>query len=148
MTEPEHIAALHARYVQASGRPERLRFHERAWHDLLRAYQGDLAALTRDLGFAVWYLKGQIGRDQRRPGALRLRNLLQPDQFASDLAEAIGQCPKKYRAHCARMDAARRPSPPPPPPEAPPRPPDPKIAAGFTALKERLRGPQPAAHLS
>lgn len=142
MTEPEQIAALHERYVKASGRPEQLRFYEHAWHDLLHMdpYHGDIEALTRDVGFVVWYLKGQIEREKRMPGALRLRNLLQPDQFTSDLAEAIGQCPKKYKAHCA---AKARPTPPASgaPATAAAPPPDPQIVSGFGSLMEKLKGP-------
>lgn len=104
MTPAEQIADLHARFVQASGRPDRLSFNREGWQRLAASepYFGDIPALTCDMVFVVAYLRAAIARDKRHPGALKLRNLQQPEQFSSDLAEAIGMGPKKYAAHCRK----------------------------------------------
>ena len=42
-----------------------------------------------DLGKVVHYLQREIKASRRNPGALKLRNLLQPDRFEEDLALAV-----------------------------------------------------------
>lgn len=82
------VAQLHAEYCRQTGREIDLRFHEREWFELLRAYQFDAAKLGRDVALLVRYLKKMIAREKRNPGALKLSNFLQPDKFNEDLAEA------------------------------------------------------------
>lgn len=97
----EMCGRLHEQFCRLSGRDEDIRFHQRAWHELLhdKRYAADEAALACDVAFVVWYLRKQIGKQKRNPGSLKLRNLLQLDQFLADLAEAKEQEPGMYRRH-------------------------------------------------
>lgn len=79
---------LHIRACVLTGRTERFMFHERAWFELLRVYDGNAAELGDDLEVMVRYLKKMIGQGKRNPGALKLRNMLAVDRWDEDLAEA------------------------------------------------------------
>lgn len=88
-TGPEVAATLHEDYVRFSLVPLTLRdTHARLWWDLYVDRGSDLDRLREDLRVVCVYLREQIARDKRNPGALRLVNLIQPDQFDSDLGEA------------------------------------------------------------
>lgn len=135
----EQVATLHRIYCEGSGREEPQRFYDRAWNDLLMSpeYRGDFDKLRLRVGFVAWYLKVQIGKDKRNPGALKLRNLLQPDQFAADFAEAKSEKAKAWQIHCAKHGA--------PEPEKPARPTTPApvdeavAKAGAASLREFVK---------
>jgi hypothetical protein len=82
------VAELHAFYCERSGLQTRLCFAQRAWYDRLRDYDFNADALRADIDLLVRYLKREIARDKRNMGALKLSNLLQPDQFDEDVALA------------------------------------------------------------
>lgn len=87
---PKLVADLHAQFCRWSKMPLRLRPEfQRLWWDLYVDRGRDLAALRDEIRIVCVYLRSQIERDKRNPGALRLANLLQPDQFESDVAEAL-----------------------------------------------------------
>lgn len=89
LSGPEIAARLHATYVRWSGIALTLREgHGALWWTLYVDRGRDLAKLEEDLRVVCIYLREQIGRDKRNPGALRLVNLAQPDQFDADVAEA------------------------------------------------------------
>lgn len=92
------IEHLHARFVEISKRKEPVRLVAHLWRKILAApeYNGDATALDRDARFIAWYLRKQIDADKRMPGSLRLKNLLQEEQFFADLAEAQERHPSQY----------------------------------------------------
>jgi hypothetical protein len=98
MTSDPFIQRLHDRFVEVSKRKEPVRLVAHLWEKILQCeeYRGDAVALERDSRFLAWYLVQQIKREKRMPGALRLKNLLQEDQYFADLAEAQSICPKQY----------------------------------------------------
>jgi hypothetical protein len=101
--------ALHATYTRWSKMPLRLREDwRRLWWDLYVDRERDLDRLQEDIRVVCVHLLAQIERDKRNPGALRLSNLLQPDQFESEVAEArmmLGKrVPKSSRAAAAESD--------------------------------------------
>jgi hypothetical protein len=77
----DKIQAAHRLYCELTGQSLRLAFdRERAWYEILRAgYE------LRDIRRVIRYLQREIQRERRNVGALKLRNLLQPDQFEEDL---------------------------------------------------------------
>jgi hypothetical protein len=86
---PAIVDRLHAAYCRYAGISVRLRDNvTRLWSDLLKDYDDDDARLEADLKIVIVYLRAQIQRDKRNPGSLKLANLLQPEQFEADLAEA------------------------------------------------------------
>lgn len=95
-TETEQaIAELHAWYCQRTGLVTKLCFSQALWFEMLRSYKYDAAALRADAELIVRYLKNEIAKKDRQPGApgrnlgaLKLQNFLQPDNFDSDLAIA------------------------------------------------------------
>jgi len=99
MTDPaEQILQLHRLYVEQTGHAVSLGFdRERAWFDFLaRGWTED------DLRLVIEKIKSGIRRGERRPGALKFRNLIvQLDYFDEDLAEA------RAAARVKRMDPAR-----------------------------------------
>jgi hypothetical protein len=99
MSTEADIAALHAEYCRMTDRPEPLRFHEASWGIILRQpeYEYDAAKVRDDMKVLVNYLLGQIREDKRNPGALKLRNVLAPDKWAEDLAEAKARVAGKKR---------------------------------------------------
>lgn len=91
------IEALHRTYCAASGMEIRADYMRiRGWHDFLKA------GFTRaDLVLVIAYLKKEIPKGSRNPGALKFSNLvLQLDHFEEDLALA-----KKSNAIAARIHA-------------------------------------------
>jgi hypothetical protein len=75
------VAALHQHYCELTGQKLMLRFdRQRAWYELLRA-----GFTQEDVEQVVRYLQKEIRAERRRVGALKLSNLLQPDQFEEDL---------------------------------------------------------------
>ena len=83
------IPRLHSEYNRLTRLDIRLRVDiERLWWDLHRDYNGDTERLLADMRFLIPWLKSQINDGKRNPGALRPRNLLQPDQWEDDLAQA------------------------------------------------------------
>ena len=91
MSLRESVEKLHAEIVQLTGRPERYLFHERSYAELLKFYSQDesgVALLAADLRFVIRYLQRQISAGSRNQGCLKIRNLLSPDRFDEDLAEA------------------------------------------------------------
>jgi hypothetical protein len=83
------VSGLHAKFCRYSGLPLALRPEfQRLWWDLYVDRGRDADAIGEDVRIVCVYLRSQIERDKRNPGALRLVNLLQPDQFESDVAEA------------------------------------------------------------
>ena len=89
---PEIVRAFHAAYVRETGLPISLGFdRQRAWHELLKLEFGDPPAplAVADLLLVIRYLKAGIARQERNPGCLRFRNLIeQPDYFEEELAMA------------------------------------------------------------
>lgn len=86
---PAIVARLHDAYCRYAGITLRLRDNvTRLWSDLLKDYEDDDARLEADLKVVIVYLRAQIQREKRNPGALKLSNLLDPEQFEADLAEA------------------------------------------------------------
>lgn len=81
MNEAERIPALHAWYCQTMGTA--LPLHagtEQLWFYWLKAgYNGP------QLRKVIIYLRKEIRATKRNPGALKLRNLLDPDLFGEDL---------------------------------------------------------------
>lgn len=100
--QEETINHLHARFVEISKRKEPVRLVAHLWLKILNSqeYNGDATALERDSRFVAWYLSRQIKAEKRMPGALRLKNLLQEEQFFADRAEAKSLNPKAYAALC------------------------------------------------
>lgn len=75
------IARAHALYCRLTGQSLRLEYdRERAWYELLR-----VGFTLDELGQVIRYLQREIRRERRNVGALKLRNLLQPDLFEEDL---------------------------------------------------------------
>lgn len=139
--QEETINHLHARFVEISKRKEPVRLVAHLWLKILNSqeYNGDATALERDSRFVAWYLSRQIKAEKRMPGALRLKNLLQEEQFFADLAEAQQICGKQYETILKRDSVAS--------PSHEPKPePAPEIlgtatAASLRALREQLKGP-------
>lgn len=88
-----------------------IRFHERAWSDLLQSYEWQEARLQADIRTLVRYLKSAIAANKRNPGALKLSNVLQLDRFDEDLAEAKVMQPRRSSPGNANL----HPGPPEPP---------------------------------
>lgn len=91
MNRSDHEAAiteLHAWYCERTGLQTKFFFSQRLWHDRLRDYNYDAAALRADAELIVRYLKREVARDKRNIGSLKLINFLQPDNFDADLAIA------------------------------------------------------------
>lgn len=83
------VERLHASYCRYAGITVRLRDDTlRQWWYLLKDYEHDEAALQADLKIVLIHLRSQIDKEKRNPGAVKLVNLLQPEQFESDVAEA------------------------------------------------------------
>jgi hypothetical protein len=104
MSTEAAIAKLHALFAELTGRAEPLRFHERAWFEVIRSpeYNHDAAPVERDLRLIVSYLRVQIREAKRNLGALKLRNFLAVDQWFADLAEA-----QAWQKSCRTARAAR-----------------------------------------
>lgn len=108
------IVHAHDVYCQLTGQNLRLAYErERWWYEFLRA-----GFTVEDLARVVRYLQRQIREQRRNVGALKLRNLLQPDSFEEDLAISR-----------VRLEAPK--APPRPPPPSPPC--DPAAAAARRA---------------
>ncbi|HEY8898887.1 MAG TPA: hypothetical protein VIM61_00530 [Chthoniobacterales bacterium] len=107
---PAIVAGLHAKFCRYSGLPLALRPEfQRLWWDLYVDRGRDADAIGEDVRIVCVYLRSQIERDKRNPGALRLVNLLQPDQFESDVAEARmmrGKGARKAAGASKTVDAA------------------------------------------
>ena len=91
MSLRESVEKLHAEISELTGRPERFMFHERSYAELLKFYSQDeagIAGLAADLRLLIRYLQRQISAGSRNQGCLKIRNLLSPDRFDEDLAEA------------------------------------------------------------
>jgi len=75
------IAEAHQLYCDLTAQNLRLAFdRERAWYELLHnGYTLD------DVRRVIAYLQREIRNQRRNVGALKLRNLLQPDLFEEDL---------------------------------------------------------------
>ena len=83
------IERLHAAYCRFAGVTVRLRDDTlRLWWGLLKDYNQDETLLSADLKIVLIHLRAQIQKEKRNPGAIKLANLLQPEQFESDVAEA------------------------------------------------------------
>ena len=84
------VAKLHADYCALTGRVTPLQFSQRLWWDLLQSaeYAYDAARMWADVQHLVRYLQLGIRDGKRNLGALKLMNLLQPDRYWEDLAEA------------------------------------------------------------
>lgn len=83
------IQPLHDAYCQFAGVTVKLRYEAiRLWWDLLKDYNGNTKLLHEDLKIVLIYLRAQIQKEKRNPGAIKLINLLQLDQFEADVAEA------------------------------------------------------------
>ena len=75
------IDAAHALYCQLTGQNLRLAYdRQRAWYELLRT-----GFTLDDIRRVIRYLQREIRCERRNVGALKLRNLLQVDQFEEDL---------------------------------------------------------------
>lgn len=82
---------LHTAYCTQTRRPTpMLPLLQRLWWDLLSSpeYAYDADRFGDDLAHLVRYLLMGIRDDKRNDGALKLINLLQPDRWWEDLAEA------------------------------------------------------------
>ena len=100
------VARAHALYCRLTGQTLRLEYdRERAWYELLR-----VGFTLEELEQVIRYLQREIRRERRNVGALKLRNLLQPDLFEEDL-------------NISRVKLRAPPAPPPSPPLRPPVPP-------------------------
>jgi len=88
----DQVREFHAVYNRETGLPISLGFdRQRSWHTLLSLQFGEPAAPleVQDLVLVIRYLKGGISRQERNPGCLRFRNLIeQPDYFEEELAMA------------------------------------------------------------
>lgn len=83
------IERLHAAYCRFAGVTVRLRDDTlRLWWGLLKDYNQDETLLSADLKIVLIHLRAQVQKEKRNPGAIKLANLLQPEQFESDVAEA------------------------------------------------------------
>lgn len=110
---PQFVGELHALFCRATGRSDRLCItNQRLWFELSAspAYRDQPAELRRDVGFVAWYLRWAIGQDKRNPGALKLVNFLNPQQFDADLQEGRMVRPKAWAAHCAKVAGAVAPA--------------------------------------
>ena len=78
---PERIQALHAWYGQAMGTSFPLGpATERYWFDWIQAgFNG------KQLRRVMVYLRKEIAANRRNPGALKLRNLINPEAFEEDM---------------------------------------------------------------
>jgi len=77
----QQIQEAHRLYGQLTGQTLLLGYErERAWYELLRA-----GFTLEDVSRVIRYLQREIRHQRRNVGALKLRNLLQPDQFEEDL---------------------------------------------------------------
>lgn len=75
------IDDAHALYCQLTGQNLRLAHdRQRAWYELLRS-----GFTLEDIRRVIRYLQREIRCERRNVGALKLRNLLQVDQFEEDL---------------------------------------------------------------
>lgn len=105
------VEQFHADYVRWSGVAVTLREGAfSAWWALHLDRGSDADKLREEIKVVCVYLREQINRDKRNPGALRLCNLLQPEQFDADVAEArmmLGKrAPKGPNGRKAAPDAA------------------------------------------
>lgn len=115
------IVHAHGVYCQLTGQNLRLAYErERWWYEFLRA-----GFTVEDLRRVVFYLQRQIREGRRNVGALKLRNLLQPDSFEEDLAISRVRLEAPKAPHC-------------PPPPSPPC--DPAAAAARRADFARRLG--------
>lgn len=85
MSHQQQITALHELYRTATGHELRLDIHrQRAWHEWL-----GYGHTRADLALVAGYLRREIAKGNRNPGALKFSNLiLRPDLFEEDLALA------------------------------------------------------------
>lgn len=102
------VQRLHAEFCRITGRSERIVFHQRAWSELLQSYGWDESRLAADSALVARYLKRQIAKGVRMPGALKLFNFLQPDKFDSDLSEARSVMPTPRAARVAGPEAEQQ----------------------------------------
>lgn len=78
---PAQIQEAHAMYCQLTGQKLSLEYdRERGWFELLKKGYG-----LEDVRRVIRYLQREIRRERRNVGSLKLRNLLQVDQFEEDL---------------------------------------------------------------
>jgi hypothetical protein len=77
----QQIDQLHGHYCRLTGQSLRMGFdRQRLWYEFLRA-----GFTAEDLQRVIRYLQGEIRRERRNVGALKLSNLLQLDRFEEDL---------------------------------------------------------------
>lgn len=75
------IAEAHQLYCDLTAQKLRLAYdRERAWYELLHSGYS-----LEDVRQVIGYLQREIRNQRRNVGALKLRNLLQPDLFEEDL---------------------------------------------------------------
>lgn len=86
------IPELHAAYVRLTGQPVELNpFREQQWCVWL-GFRRENPFTASDLATVIAWLKGQIRKGERRPGALKFSNLIgNPDYFEEDLSLARSQ---------------------------------------------------------